>query len=148
MNAHKPPQETVRCRMDHAHGLYHSHEQGEVAYYHERQRMIHIRERQEITDIQCIGSASAMLLKPASHNDPAKYPGSCRPQHYSHGNSCTKSGWVHGVFMSKRCIMSPAFDTCGESGLSVIMIQNERGYKGTKHITNINHYSKEQAMNY
>jgi len=54
--------------------------------------MIHIREKQEITGIQRIELALAMLLEPVSHNDPAKYPDSCRPPHYSHGDSCTKPG--------------------------------------------------------
>lgn len=54
-------------------------------------------------------------------SNPAKYPDSCCPPHHSHDDSCTKPGWDRGVFMSKRCIASPAFGTCGESVVKRIL---------------------------
>ena len=78
--------------MDHVHGLYHSHEQEKLAYYHKQQWMIDKQENVESTGIQCIGIASAMLAKPVTQNEPARYTDSSRPLHYNHGNSCIKQG--------------------------------------------------------
>ena len=53
VDAHQPPQETIRCRMDHAHGLHNSHEKGKVAQYYERSWMI--RDWQRLVELGNLG---------------------------------------------------------------------------------------------
>lgn len=83
--------------------------------------MIDKRENDESMGIQCIGTASAILLKHVSEDDSAKCAESCRHLHYNNGNSWVNQEWDCGVFTSNRCIALPAFDTCGESVICLSM---------------------------